>query len=313
MQTILGSGGAIGTILARELTTFTEKIRLVSRHPEKINPGDELYSADLTDSTSTLKAVEGSEVVYLVAGLPYDIKVWQEQWPRVMDNTIEACRKHGSKLVFFDNVYMYDPVSLAQMTEGAPIRPVSKKGAVRKQIAEKLLNTAQAGDIQAMIARSADFYGPGIGQTSVLNEAVIKPLAAGKTANWMGNMKYRHSFTYTPDAAKATALLGNTPSAYGEVWHLPTFGEPPTGREWVDMIARLLQVKPNARNTPRFVLQLMGLFSPIMKELAEMNYQYEQDYIFNSDKFESRFDLKPTPYSEGIYNTLKNDYPEHLS
>ncbi len=313
MQTILGSGGAIGTKLATELTAYTDKIRLVSRHPEKINQSDELFSADLTDRSSTLKAVEGSDVVYLVAGLPYNVKLWQEQWPRVMDNTIEACQTHGSKLVFFDNVYMYDPVSLGKMTEGAPIRPVSKKGAVREQIAGKLLDASKEGKIEGLIARSADFYGPKIGNTSVLNEAVIKPLAAGKTANWMGNMKFRHSFTYTPDAAKATALLGNSPSAYGEVWHLPTSGNPPTGKEWVEMIAELLQVKPKARNTPRYILQLMGLFSPIMKELSEMNYQYEQDYIFNSDKYESRFDLKPTPYSQGILHTLKTDYADRIS
>ncbi|MEJ2005369.1 MAG: NAD-dependent epimerase/dehydratase family protein, partial [Cyclobacteriaceae bacterium] len=220
MQAILGSGGAIGTPLASELTKFTTQVRLVSRNPRKVNAGDELFPADLLDKAATIKAVKGSDVVYLTAGLSYDIRSWREKWPRIMQNTIDACREHGSRLVFFDNVYMYDPACMGNMTEDCKYNPVSKKGEVRKEIAEMLMNAVNSGEIKGLIARSADFYGPGIGQTSMLNEAVIKPLAAGKTANWMGNMKYKHSFTYTPDAAKATALLGNTDDAFGQVWHL---------------------------------------------------------------------------------------------
>jgi len=229
-----------------------------------------------------------------------------------MKNTIDACRTHGSKLVFFDNVYMYDPKAMDHMSEETPVAPVSKKGQVRKQIAEMLMNAVDKGEIEGLIARSADFYGPGIGQTSVLNETVIKPLSQGKTANWLGNKKFRHSFTFTPDAAKGTALLGNSPSSYGQVWHLPTTDNPPTGEQWVNKIASILGTKPKVRNTPRFVLNLMGLFTPIMKELAEMNYQYEQDYIFKSDKFKDAFDMQPTPYDKGIGIVLKHDYAEHM-
>jgi nucleoside-diphosphate-sugar epimerase len=310
MQTILGSGGAIGKLLAKELPQFTQKVRLVSRSPEKINATDETFNADLTDKEATAKAVEGSEVVYLVAGLPYSISVWREQWPKIMSNTIHACKTHSSRLVFFDNVYMYDPDSMDHMTEETPVRPVSKKGQVRKQISDMLMNAVSNGEIEGLIARSADFYGPDIDQNSVLNETVVKPLAAGKTANWMGNMKYRHSFTFTPDAAKGTALLGNSPSSFGQVWHLPTADNPPTGKEWVEMIANRFDVKPRARNTPQFILKFMGLFSPIMKELSEMNYQYERDYVFNSDKFREAFDFEPTSYNEGLDLTLSNDYPE---
>ena len=42
MQTILGSGGAIGISLAKELMNYTNQIRLVSRNPKKVNETDEL-------------------------------------------------------------------------------------------------------------------------------------------------------------------------------------------------------------------------------------------------------------------------------
>src|SRR5215218_6370420 len=117
MQTILGAGGAIGNSLAKELLHYTDTIRLVSRNPKRINERDELVAADLTNASATADAVRGSEVVYLLAGIPYKLKVWQEQWPVIMQNVIEACKQHNAKLVFFDNIYMYDEKSLGNITE----------------------------------------------------------------------------------------------------------------------------------------------------------------------------------------------------
>src|SRR6476646_1977201 len=130
MQTILGANGAIGKSLAKELQRYTDKVRLVSRHPKKVNEGDELVTADLNNAAQTDAAVQGSEVVFLTAGLDYKLKVWQAQWPEIMRNVITACKKHNAKLVFFDNIYMYDKNSLDNITENAPINPPSKKGKI---------------------------------------------------------------------------------------------------------------------------------------------------------------------------------------
>ena len=130
MQTILGAGGAIGIPLAKELVRHSDKIRLVGRNPKKINPADELFIADISDYNQTMEAVKGSDIVYLVAGLKYDLKVWQVQWPAIMKNVIDACKKQGAKLIFLDNVYMYGKVN-GWMTEGTPFNPCSRKGEVR--------------------------------------------------------------------------------------------------------------------------------------------------------------------------------------
>ena len=313
MQTILGSGGAIGIELAKALKQHTTDLRLVSRTPERVNATDHLFSANLTRPEDVLRAVEGSEVVYLTVGLPYDIKVWQSTWPVVMKNVIDACKARQAKLVFFDNMYMYDPGYLNMMTEETPIRPVSKKGAVRAQLVKMLMNEVESGALQAVIARSADFYGPSIGNTSVLTETVFKNLDVGKKANWLGSAKYQHSFTYTPDAGKATAILGNTADAFNQVWHLPTAPNPLTGKGWIEAIAKEMGVEPGFRVVPRLMARIMGLFLPIMRELAEMMYQYERDYVFNSDKFEKRFDFAPTPYLEGIRIIVGSDYAKQSS
>ena len=308
MQTILGSGGAIGTELAKALKDFTDEIRLVSRNPKKVNATDELVAADLMDSNAVRKAVQGSSIVYLTAGLQYSVKVWKESWPRLMANVISACREQNCKLVFIDNMYMYDPNHLNGMTEETPINPVSEKGKIRAGIAHMILENVKEGTLKALIARSADFYGPHILNTSVLTETVLNPLSKGKRANWMISVDHKHSFTYTPDAGKATAVLGNTEDAFNQVWHLPTAANPLTGREWIEAIAGELGVKPRYQVAPKFLVRIMGLFVPILGEMVEMLYQYDRDYVFDSSKFEKRFAFKPISYADGIREIVKRDY-----
>ena len=306
MQTILGSGGAIGVELAKALTTYTNNIRLVSRNPEKVNDSDQLFKADLIKPNEVLKAVEGSKVVYLTVGFPYNLKVWQNTWPAVMKNVINACKHHNAKLVFFDNIYMYDQNHLNPITEEALINPPSKKGKVRAQIAKMLHEEIKAGNLKALIARCADFYGPNIKNTSMLTETVFNNLSKGKKANWLGSVKFKHSFTYTPDAGKATALLGNTDDAYGEVWHLPTAPNPFTGEEWIKNIAKEMGVEPKFQAAPKLLVKVIGLFVPIMKEMVEMIYQYDRDYVFDSSKFDERFECTTTPYLDGIKNIVNS-------
>ena len=160
MQTILGSGGAVGVELAKVLPTYTDQIRLVSRNPSKVNQNDQLISADLLDEHAVNDAVRGSEVVYLTAGLKYNLKIWQECWPKIVDNVITACSSNQSKLVFFDNVYMYHPSAMGNMTEQSTVDPQTKKGKVRAVVAQKIMDAASSGSLDALIARSADFYGP---------------------------------------------------------------------------------------------------------------------------------------------------------
>lgn len=307
MQTILGAGGAIGKSLATELRNYTTAIRLVSRNPQRVNAGDELVAADLTDAKATADAVQGSDVVYLTAGLPYKLKLWQQQWPAIMQNVIEACKQYNAKLVFFDNIYMYDGKDLSNITEETPLNPPSKKGAVRDAIAQKLLNEISAGNINALIARCADFYGPNV-DTSVLQETVYKNFKQGKKAQWMGDATKVHSFTYVQDAAQATALLGNTPDAYSQVWHLPTSTETLTGKDFIELFARHMQVAPRYTVVSKGMVKILGLFIPVLRELHEMLYQYDRDYFFNSQKFRNRFpDFNITPYEEGVKQTVQAD------
>lgn len=303
MQTILGSGGDIGKFLAAELTHYTDKVRLVARHPQKVNENDELFKADLTKKEDVFKAVEGSEIAYLTAGLPYNIKLWQANWPLIMQNVTEACLHHHTKLVFFDNVYSYSKNAVGHMTEESIIDPPSKKGQVRATILNMLMTAIEQRGLKALVARSADFYGPS-SKNSVLTIGVIDNFKKGKKAFWQSDAEKIHSMTFTPDAAKATALLGNTPDAYGQVWHLPTSSEKLNGKEFIELTAEAMNMAPKFYTLNKFMIWLGGVFSPMVRELKEMQYQNDRDYFFDSSKFTDKFGIQPTPYREGIRQTV---------
>ena len=245
------------------------------------------------------KAIEGSEVVYLVVGFDYNINVWRDQWPKLMKATIAACVKHKARLVFFDNVYLYDVKAIGHMTEDSPINPASKKGMVRKEIAEMIMKEVNAGNLTALIARAPDFYGPD-NEKSFLIETVFKNIKKGKRPNWFIDATKKHSFIYTPDAAKATAILGNTPEAYNQVWHLPTDKNTLTVHEWVALFNKEMNTSKKVMVLPMFMLKALGIFVPLLREMPEMMYQYDRDYFFDSSKFNKHFNFTPTTYEMGV-------------
>jgi nucleoside-diphosphate-sugar epimerase len=301
MHTILGAGGVIANGLTGELLARGEKVRLVSRRGHVL-PGTETIRADLADAAHTLAAVRGSRVVYLVVGLPYRASVWRHLWPHVMRNVLEACKRTGARLVFFDNVYAYGRVA-GPMTESTPFNPCSRKGEVRALIATDLLEEIKEGVLTALVARAPDFYGPNCA-TSVANLFVVDRLAAGVKALWPGRDDVPHSMIFTPDAARAVALLGTSETAWNQTWHLPTAAPAPTGREFVEAVAQALGVPARHATVGGVMLRLAGLFNGDARESVEMLYQHEHPYVFDATKFTTAFGFTPTPCAEGVRQTV---------
>ena len=161
------------------------------------------------------------------------------------------------------------------------------------------MNEVKAGNLTAMIARSADFYGPET-RNGVPNVLVFEPLAKGSKASWLVNAGVPHSLTFTPDAARGLALLADRDSAWNQVWHLPTSPDPPTGKEFVAMAVKEFGVAPEYRVLSTPMLRVAGWFKPSVRESYEMLYQSEFPYLFDSTKFAREFGFAGTPYPEGI-------------
>jgi nucleoside-diphosphate-sugar epimerase len=301
MITILGAGGVISNHLVPLLTAQNKPFRAVSRSARPTPGATEVVAADLTDREQTMRAVAGSSVVLLLAGLQYDRKIWAEQWPRIMANTIEASKRAGAKLLFFDNVYMYGRVN-GPMAEETPFNPCSRKGEIRAQIATTLLNEIKAGSLTAMIARAPDFYGPST-PTGVSNVLVFDAWAKNQKASWLVNDAVPHSLIYTPDAARAVLTLAESDSAWNQTWHLPTTPNPPTGRAFITAAAQAMNRKPDYRVLSPLMVRMYGWFRPVVGEIYEMLYQNDSPYVFDSSKYARAFGFSGTPYDEGIRAT----------
>lgn len=307
MQTVLGSGGQIAEELTRELhRNHTHDIRLVSRNPRKVHETDQLVPADLMDAEAIDNAVAGSDIVYLTVGLPMDSGLWEQRFPTMMANTIAACQKHGGKLVFFDNTYMYPRTSTPQ-TEDTAFEPVGRKATVRARIATTLLDEMDAGTIDAVICRAPEFYGPGKTQ-SLTNSAIFNRIKAGQRPMVPLNAHTRRSLIWTPDASRAMALIGNTPDAYDQTWHLPIDQDRLTYRDMIDIASQITGSKIRYLTVPRWVFRLGGLANPAIKEAEELLPRYRQDNIFDSSKFATRFPgFQVTSYQNGIGHILTSD------
>ena len=281
---VLGATGVVGRETVNALTAAGLPVTGISRS-----------TADLRDSAAVAAVLDGASVAYLTIGLPYALKTWQADWPRVVRATIDGCLAGGTHLVYFDNVYAYG-ASEGPMTESTPVRPSSRKGELRASLLA-MLDEARDRGLEVTVGRSADFYGPGAG-TSVFNSFAIDRIRAGKKPTWLFDSHLPHSMTYTPDIGRALAVLGTEIDARGGVWHLPT-APALTGAEYLELAGAQEYAVMSATT-----MRIGALFNGAAREALEMAYQNTAPYIFDSSAFEREFGVGPTPYAEGIAAAL---------
>jgi nucleoside-diphosphate-sugar epimerase len=305
MQTILGANGQIAEELAKELKrNYTSDIRLVSRNPKKVNDTDTLFPANLLDKQKTDEAVKGSEIAYLTVGLPMDTEMWTNQLPIIMQNVINACKKYNTRLVFFDNTYMY-PQNDKPLTEESEFAPVGQKGKVRAEITIMLLEEIKLKNIEAVICRAPEFYGTGKTQ-SITNTTIFENVKQGKKLKVFLNDNTLRTLIWTPDASKAMALIANTSNTYNQTWHLPCDDKQLTYKQFISLVSEIYGKQFQYSVIPKFVFKVGAFFSKQLKEVQELLPRYEQNNIFVSTKFKQRFpEFIVTTYGQGIEQIMK--------
>ncbi|KML20634.1 NAD-dependent epimerase/dehydratase family protein [Enterobacter quasiroggenkampii] len=302
MHTILGASGQIARELARELKReYTDEIRLVSRHPQKVNASDSTVAADLLDAQQTQVAINGSDTVYFTAGLPPDSALWERHFPTMLDNALEATRKVGAKFVYFDNTYMYPQSNVPQIEE-TRFAPRGRKGHVRALMANRVLDEMQRGDIPVLIGRAPEFYGPEKTQ-SFTNTLIIDRLKQHKRPRVPVRDDTLRTLIWTPDASRALALLGNAPEAYGQTWHLPCCDERLTYQQFVTLACEVFGQPADYSVLGKLAFAATALFSQGAREMRELLPRYEADNLFDSTKFKEHFPaFTVTSYRKGLEN-----------
>jgi nucleoside-diphosphate-sugar epimerase len=269
--------------------------------------GVEQVAANLLQRDQVASACRGASVVYHCAGAPYN--QWAAALPAMLEHILAGASAAGARLVYADNCYMYAPSS-GPMTEDLPSAPVTRKGRVRKQLAETLLAAHAQGRVRTVIGRATDFYGPGV-VTSLMGDRFFTALLAGKRVAWLCRLDQPHAMTFVDDFARVLITLGRYEEALGQVWHVPT-AEPLTGRGYIALAAEEAGGMARPMAVPAAMVRLLGFFNPVLRELGELLYEFCAPYLIDGSKYLRAFGGTPTPHREGLRRTVAW-YREHLA
>lgn len=296
--------GAIGLATYEALRRRGESVRLVNRSGHAPVPDDvEIVAGDARDPGFTSAAARGGRVVYQTLNPPYS--EWTAQFPALQAGVLAAAHATGARLVSMENVYMYGRPAGRPLTEDRSYDAHTKKGQLRGRMARELLAAHHAGWVEVAIGRASDYFGHHGGAQSNLGDRVFPAALAGKTASVLGDLDQPHTYSFIPDIGEGLAVLGEHPDAPGEVWHLPNDPDTRTTRQLVDLVYRHAgEPTTRVRALPPLMLRGLGLFNLTVRELLEMQYQFEEPFIVDSSKMTTKLDVRATPIDRALAATL---------
>jgi nucleoside-diphosphate-sugar epimerase len=301
LHVVFGTG-QVGSALAAHLAGLGIAVRAVSRHrPATLAGGIDWRAADVTDPEAAADAAKGASVVYQCVNAPYT--QWPELFPPLQRGVLAAAERTGALLVALENLYGYGPTGGRPMTEDLPLAATTVKGRTRAAMTAELLAAAEAGRVRLAIGRASDFFGPGVTQGSTLGERVFGNALADRRADFIGNPDLPHTYSYVPDIAAGLATLGTDTRAAGQVWHLPG-PQTVSTRALLDLVAGEVGHQVAVRSLPKLAVRALGLVNPMLRELAEMAYEFDQPFILDTSKYESAFGAAGTPLADAIAATV---------
>ena len=294
--------GPIGRATAARLLSEGRDVIVAQRNaPSDLPKGATFAPVDALDRDAVAKVVRGSGQFVVTIGFPYSGALWRDVWPRAISNFVAACKETGARMVFVDNLYMYGPQTTPLIETMAlsyrGLKPAARSAATRVWTA-----AAAAGEARVAALRPPDFYGPGVGR-SFLGDTSRGKLVQGKPAVFVGSPDVLHDYAYVPDVARAaTTLLDAPDSAFGQAWHMPC-APTRTTRDILQIAADTLGVKLRISAMPAWMLGPSAVFSPLLRELKEMRFQWDRPYQVDASRFKAAFWSDVTPFETGVAET----------
>lgn len=300
LNVVIGFGPA-GAATARLLVEKGHSVRVVTKSGRSAEPGIEHVALDATDSRRLTEAVQGAAALYNCAAPPYHR--WASEWPPLTSSVCAAAEAAGAVLVMLGNLYGYGPVD-GPMTEDLPLSATGPKGRVRAAGWQEARNLHEEGRIKAVEVRASDFFGPGVTDGGHLAARVLPRLLRGKPVSTLGDPDAPHSWSYLPDVARALVEVAGEERAWGRAWHVPM--EPALSvRQMVGLLAAQSGTGPVAvRGLPPAVLGVASVFSPLLRELKEIRYQFDRPFVADSSAYEAEFEVRATPVDEQVKATV---------
>lgn len=300
LHVIFGTG-PVGRAIATELTAQGKSIRMVNRSGRKdISESIEVLSGDAKNQDFTRQASEGASHVYFALNPAYH--QWLEEFPSMQTSVLQATIANQAKLIAMENVYMYGNTHGKPITEDTPYNAHTRKGKLRADMHHELMDAHQAGKVQVVTGRASDFFGLRVLQ-SAMGERVFGYAVQGKVPQTLGNPDLLHTQTYMKDIGKALVILAQADDAYGQAWHIPS-PRTVSQREFVNLIGQVMGKDLNVSVPPKVILRILSLFNKDLKEVMEMLYEFEENFVVDASKFDRKFGNIATPLEEAIAETV---------
>jgi len=300
LQVVFGTG-QVGRILAAHLVRLDLPVRVVSRRcPSGLPTGVDWQGADAVDSEAASEAAKGASVIYQCLNAPY--AKWAELFPPLQRGVLAAAERNDALLVTLENLYAYGPIHGGPMTEDLPLEATTRKGRIRAAMTQELLAARDTGRVHIAVGRASDFFGAGVTE-STLGERIFANALAGRRADFIGNPDLLHTYSYVPDIVAGLATLGTDARAIDGVWHLPG-PETATTRQIIDLVAHEVGHPVGIRSVSKLALRALGLINPMMRELVEMAYEFDEPFVLDTAKFQTTFGGAGTPLPIAIAATV---------
>ena len=304
---LFGAGGAIGRSIGSALSLRGESYRVVGRDRTKLqttfgaDPLAEIVIWDPNSPASVKSAAEGVDTLIYMVGVDY----WKfALHPELMRKTLEgAVAAEVKNIILIGTIYPYGRLQTANpIREDHPRNPHTFKGKMRKAQEDLVIQAHADGRIRAAVLRLPDFYGPG-DPKSLLDSAVHAAVTGG-TADLLGPVDRPHEFVFVPDVGPVLCQLAANPDALGKIWHLAGVGVT-TQRDLVHEMERQVGHSIKTRVIGKTLLRAAGLFSPMMRELVEMNYLLTEPLVMDDSDLQRLIGpIHKTSYAEGLRQTL---------
>jgi len=302
LQVVFGAG-QVGPPLAAILRESGLQVRIVRRSSGGDLGGIPVVEGDAGDPAFATAVSSGAAAIYHCLNPAYDEKEWARELPRFMEALIAAASRTGARLVVLDNLYSLGSTEGRPINEDTPTNPISRKGEIRARVAATLFEAHRRGDARAVVGRASDFYGPG-GHGTFFGDLFWNRVLAGKSAQAPMNPDTRHSWHYIPDVAAGLATLGSaSDDVCGSAWMLPV-APAVTTRDMVERLGEALGREIRIERVPSWMLAAMGWFVPVLREVSEMLYQWDEPFVVDDSRFRARFSHMPTALDAGVRETV---------
>jgi nucleoside-diphosphate-sugar epimerase len=298
---VLGVNGHIGRVVAEAFVAAGWSVTGMARQDRYKVPGVRFVAGDSDSIDDMRRAIGSIDLVVNALNLPY--AAWDKgRMEAQMARVLAALGTTGKTMLFPGNIYNFNQANRV-IVPGLAQQPQTPRGAIRVRVETMFREAALRGDIQAIIVRAGDFFGPH-SVADWFDQAILRDAGKGRVAT-MGKAGVGHAWAYLPDLARAFEALGAMRRALGafEDFHFP--GHFVTPEQMAAAIVRAAPRPVSVSAFPLVLLRIFGLFDPVMREVARMDYQWRHPMELKDSRLEAM--LGPdfgTPFEAAVAATV---------